>query len=134
MVTPSSAAELFFSDEPSGDATRQAVASLRGYTYQIYASALAWFELKEGEFLWLEVSEDYATVAQDALRAVQVKDTVASGTVTLRSQSVKDAIDGFVDLVERNKDRRVTLRFLTTSSIGWSRSLPTGQTAWRALP
>jgi len=37
---------------PVGDAERQAVASLRGYTYQIAVSALAWIDLDEGDELY----------------------------------------------------------------------------------
>ena len=57
---------------PTGDPERQAVAALRGYAYQLAASALAWVNLSEDEELYLEVAEDYAVVAQEALEAVQV--------------------------------------------------------------
>ena len=63
------------SDQPLGDPSREAVASLRGYAYQLYASALAWLDLGIEEELHLEVAEDYAIAASDALKAVQVKDT-----------------------------------------------------------
>ena len=36
---------------PAEEAGRQAVASLRGYVYQIYQSLAAWRELGEGETL-----------------------------------------------------------------------------------
>lgn len=103
-------------DEPQGDATRQAVASLRGYAYQLYVSALAWLGVDDGEALYLEVAEDYAIAASGALEGVQVKDTI--GSVTLRSEGVRTAIDAYVDLVSRNPNRRVSLRYLTTSQIG----------------
>jgi hypothetical protein len=45
---------------PEGDAARQAVDSLRGYAYQVLASALAWVDIGETERLYLEVAEDYA--------------------------------------------------------------------------
>lgn len=108
---------------PEGDPSRQAIASLRGYAYQIYASALAWLELEDGEELYLEVAEDYAVAAEGALHAVQVKDTAGSGSVTINSEAVRNALDGFVDLVERNAERAITLRFLSTSSIGHERSV-----------
>ena len=57
------------------DTSREAIHALRGYIYQIYHSALAWLELESEEFLFLEVAEDYAKVAQDALNTVQVKET-----------------------------------------------------------
>lgn len=61
--------------EPRGDPRRQAIPALRGYAYQLYVSAVAWLDLGEGQELYLEIAEDYATVAGEALRAVQVKDT-----------------------------------------------------------
>jgi tetratricopeptide (TPR) repeat protein len=105
---------------PIGDPSREAVASLRGYAYQLYASALAWIDLQPGEELFLEVAEDYAVVAADALRAVQVKDTGPS-RVTINAQGVQDTIDSFVDLVVLNPTRRVFVRYLSTSEIGQER-------------
>jgi hypothetical protein len=102
---------------PEGDAARQAVDSLRGYAYQVLASALAWVDLGERDRLYLEVAEDYAVVTQN-LSAVQVKDTAASGSVTLNSSNIREAIGSFVDLVARNSGTPVELRYLTTSNIG----------------
>jgi len=106
------------SDAPQGDVARQAVAALRGYAFQLYGSLLAWLELKDGEELFLEVAEDYAVVAREALKAVQAKETRASGTVTLNTSGVKEAINSFVDLCHRNPERKVSLRYFTTSLIG----------------
>ena len=107
-------------NEPRGDPAAQAIASLRGYAYQLYATALAWLDLRSGQELYLEVAKDYAIVAENALRAVEVKDTQASITINL--QDVRDTFDSFVDLVERNPGREVSLRFLSTSSIGQERN------------
>ena len=103
---------------PEGDASRQAVDSLRGYAYQILATALAWVDIDEHGRIFLEVAKDYATVVNRALRADQVKDTEKSGTVTLNSTSIRAAVAAFVDLVKRNPNLEVDLRFLTTSEIG----------------
>lgn len=103
---------------PIGDVERQAVASLKGYAYQVAAAALAWLDVDETGRIYLEVAEDYATVAQQSLDATQVKDTAGSGSVTLNTEAVRDAVDTFVRLTENNKDRRVQLRYLTTSPIG----------------
>ncbi|WP_035656440.1 hypothetical protein, partial [Bradyrhizobium sp. STM 3809] len=54
--------------------------------------------------------------AQNALRAVQVKNTGTN--VTINSDDIRDAVDAFVDLVERNPEREVHLRFLSTCSVG----------------
>ena len=107
------------SELPQGDPAGQAVASLRGYAYQLYASALAWLTLRDDEVLYLEIAQDYAIAARDALAAVQVKDTQAS--VTIVSEGARQAIDDFVDLVERNPGRPVSLRFLSTAGIGKER-------------
>jgi hypothetical protein len=107
-----------FGDVPEGDPARQAVASLRGYAYQVAVTALAWIDVSENDRIFLEVAEDYATVARDALRAVQVKDTAASGAATLNTPGIRDAVGSFVDLASRNPDRRVMLRYFTTSPIG----------------
>ena len=111
---PGSASQLV----PQGDSARQAVASLRGYAYQALVTALAWLDIDEKNRIYLEVVEDYAVVANNALSAVQVKDTKGSGTATLNSNSVRDAIISFVNLVENNPDFSIHLRFFTTSKIG----------------
>ena len=103
---------------PEGDTARQAVDSLRGYAYQVLAATLAWLDIGENSRLFLEVAEDFATVAKQALDAVQVKDTERSRSVTLNSKDIRDAVATFVDLVAQNPDYQVELRFLTTSDIG----------------
>ena len=103
---------------PQGDTARQAVDSLRGYAYQALATALAWLDIDENGRLFLEIAEDYALMAKQALSAVQVKDTERSGSVTLNSPSVCHAVAAFVDLTERNPAIQVDLRFFTTSEIG----------------
>ena len=103
---------------PEGDAERQAVNSIRGYAYQALAAALAWVDIEEKGRLYLEVAEDYAVVVERAFSAVQVKDTKGSGSVTLNSGNVRDAITSFVDLVGRNPRSTIELRYFTTSEIG----------------
>jgi hypothetical protein len=103
---------------PVGDVERQAVASLRGYAYQVAAATLAWLDLSDDAKLFLEVAEDYATVAQQSLDAVQVKDTAESGSVTLNTEAVREAINAFVVLAANNNDRVLQLRYLTTSPVG----------------
>ena len=108
------------SDIPGGDHATQAVASLRGYAYQLYVSALAWIDLRPDQLLYLEVAKDYAVAAADALRTVEVKDT-PTATVTVNSQDVLDTIDHFVDLIDRNPGKPVSLRFLCTAPISIER-------------
>ena len=101
---------------PLGNPEREAIDSLRGYVYQIYQSALAWTELEDDEFLYLEVAEDFAIVAKGALEAVQVKETARP--VTINSGDITATIDSFVELQEKNPSLKVTVRHLTTSTIG----------------
>ena len=122
---------------PKGDEAREAIDALKGYVYQIYQSALAWIELKPTEFLFMEVAEDFAVVAADALNAVQVKETGHS--VTINSDDIVASIDSFVDLRLKNPELQVRLRHLTTSRIGKEKSskhrigdIPTLET-WRKL-
>lgn len=124
-------------DGIDGDPRRQAVASLRGYAYQLYATSLAWVGLNAGEQLYLEVAEDYAVLSQGALRAVQVRDTAGSEALTLRSASVAKTIESFVDLRRRNPGKPVTIRYLTTSYVSVERAVSdrpegvAGLTYWR---
>lgn len=90
---------------PRGDVGRQAIHALRGYVYEVYASARAWLKLKAGEHLYLEVAEYYAIAYRDALPDVQVKDTPGSGKIMLLTEDVRNEIDTFVDLVFLNTAR-----------------------------
>lgn len=128
---------------PPEDLIRQATASLRGYVYQLHASAAAWLELRVDDDLYLEVAEDFTELLRepgrmdDVLRATQVKDTRESGAVTLNSPDVLAAIESLHRLRAWNPGREVRFVFLTTSRIGQERkdALPSGVaglTAWEA--
>ncbi|QZI68558.1 hypothetical protein K5F93_19350 [Pseudomonas protegens] len=128
---------------PPEDLNRQATASLRGYVYQLHASAAAWLKLKADDELYLEVAEDFTELLRepgrrdDVLRATQVKDTRESGTVTLNSPDVLAAIESLYRLRTCNPGREVRFIFLTTSRIGQERknalsSGVAGLTAWEA--
>lgn len=119
-------------DPVKGDQEREAIASLGGYAYQIAVAALGWLDLQGDDRLHLEVAEDFATASVSALTAVQVKRTGTN--ITLNTQGVRDAIDAYVDLVERNPSRNVDLHYLTTSSVSkesdWGGE--SGLELWRA--
>lgn len=123
--------------KPQGNESREAIASLGGYAYQIYQAALAWIELDTTEFLFLEVAEDYVVTAKEALNAVQVKRTY--NNVTINSDDIVASIDSFVEIQIKQPELEVRLRHLTTSHIGKEKSTndrigdtPT-LTAWRKL-
>jgi hypothetical protein len=127
-------------DLPEEEGARQAIGALRGYAYQLHQSLAAWIDLPEGGALYLEAAEDYATLAVDprsletVLTATQVKDTRESGSVTLNSPNILDAIGRLWSLQNANPGRAVRLTFLTTSPIGHERRnpLPSGQAALEA--
>ena len=54
---------------------RQATEALRGYVYQIYASALAWLDLTENNLLLLEALEQVG----DRKWATSVQEWIADG-------------------------------------------------------
>ncbi|MFC1739251.1 tetratricopeptide repeat protein [Planctomycetota bacterium] len=108
---------------PDDQTKRQAVDSLRGYIYQIYQTLNTWLTLKEDEILLLEVAEDFAVIAKDALRGTQVKDTAGSGSVTLKTKSVSKTIKCLWEFQQANPDRNVYITYLTTSKIGKERGL-----------
>ena len=101
---------------PVGDPAREASHALGGYLYQIHATAVAWARLRPNELLSLEIAEDYAIAADNALEAVQVKATKTP--ITSSSEAVVQTIDSFFQLRAANLDRSVRMQFLTTASIG----------------
>ena len=127
---------------PDVDLARQAIASLRGYVYQLHQSAAAWINLKGNDLLHLEVAEDYSQILHEPgkldqiLEATQVKDTRESGVVNLNSADVLGAIGALFRLQASNPGRKVRLTFLTTSEVGKERKNPlpsgaAGLDAWR---
>lgn len=109
-----------FKTDPKRDATD----SIRGYVYQAYQSVLAWIQLKENEILVLEGSEDFDIHRESSVTTTQVKNV--AGNITLRSQSVIDAINNYWISCERNPDYDVILRFLTTAEAGQEQGNPFG--------
>ena len=107
------------------DRTREATPSIRGYVYQAYQTVLAWLNLTEQEALYLERGEDFDIELGDEVALVQVKNLTA-GSVTLRSPDVLEAIKNYWLHAERNEDRSVYLRFLTTALAGIERGSPFG--------
>lgn len=108
---------------PPEELSRQAVDSLRGYIYQIYQSINAWLRIKDEDILLLEVAEDYAVLAKHSLTSTQVKDTRASGSITLRSNGVIKTITSLRRYQKVNPDKSIHINYLTTSNIGRERQL-----------
>ena len=108
---------------PNFYTTQQAINAIRGYEYQILNAALEWVDLPEECFIYLEVAEDYAHVVKGEIEAVQVKETRGSGSVTLNTPAILQAIESLIVLVACNPKQDVRLRFLTTSSIGREKAI-----------
>lgn len=106
------------------DPKRQALPTLKGFSYQIWQSVYRWVTLKEGEALFLEGAEDIDVLGPGQAETIQVKETKASGTVTLRSQDILDAIAHFWEHQQNNPGITVTFRFLTTAERGYEQSNP----------
>jgi hypothetical protein len=76
------------------DPAREATDTMRGYSYQVLRSVLAWSQLDDDEVLYLEGAEDLDRVRGDEVLVEQVKDTAGSGNVTLRTQGVVEELLG----------------------------------------
>ena len=115
---------------PENEGKRQAIDPLRGYAYQIHQTASAWIDLSDNEELHLEIAEDYAKILKtntgvfSALEATQIKDTSESGSVTLNSNDVINAIKKLFDLRRLNPNKKIKINFLTTSQIGKEKDNP----------
>jgi len=98
------------------DPGRQAVASLAGYSYQLWHSLLAWLTLSFDERLQLEGNEDIDVLRGTAASTTQVKRV--SKAMTLRSEDAVEAINNFWNARERNPSVRLTFKFLSTAEAG----------------
>ena len=105
---------------------RQAVATLKGFSYQIWQTVLRWLSLKDDEAIFLEGAEDIDVLGPGQAETVQVKETAGSGPITLRSQDVVLAITHFWEHQLANPDITITFRFLTTAERGCERPNPFG--------
>lgn len=100
---------------------RQAIHSLGGYAYQIFQTVLAWQNLKSDDLLFIEVSEDYAVVARDAIESAQVKDV--AGSLSLGQQESAKPLNALWDLRANNPGKQCRLTFLTTQNTCQEKSL-----------
>lgn len=100
------------------DQNREATSSIRGYVYQAYQSVLAWMRLKEEDVLYLEAAEDFDIHETNSVIVTQVKNTEGSGSITLRSKDVVEAINNYWRHKQSNPDRTIRFRFLTTAIPG----------------
>ncbi len=105
----------------ANDPGREAVASMRGYSYQILRSIETWLDLSDDEELYLEGAEDLDRSLHSQVTTEQVKDTIGSGTLTLRNGNAIAAISNFWQHRKRNPGSAIKFRYLTTSAVGTER-------------
>jgi hypothetical protein len=106
------------------DPAREATASMRGYASQIWRSVLIWVRLQDSDRIYLEGAEDIDLIHGSAAETTQVKAT--AGNITLRSPDVIEAINNAWLNQDRNLDRQIRYRFLSTASIALEQSDPLG--------
>ena len=97
------------------DASRQAVPTLKAFSYQIWQSLLSWVSLDEATLLVLEGAEDLDLLGPGQSETVQVKTSTAP--VTLRSAAIQEAISHYWEHQQANSDRHVVFRFLTIAEL-----------------
>ena len=107
------------------DPKRQAPDALRGYLYQAWQALHAWLDLKDEQVLYLEGAEDFDVIDDSSGKPVQVKDT--SANITLRTQSVTDAICHYWKLSKAHFDKSIEFKYLTRASITCEKSSPFGK-------
>lgn len=96
------------------DKRRQAFASLDGYAYQIWRSVFEWLTLDGDEALDLEGNEDIDRLRPGEATTIQVKHTARP--LSLRSDSVIQAIGNYWSASDRNSSKRLRMRFLSTAN------------------
>jgi len=118
----------------ASDPARQAIASLRGYDYQIWRSVEAWVSLKEGEALYLECAEDFYRQSPDGITATQVKYSPAP--ISLGNRSIRQAILNYWKLRKDNPQQlALRFQFLSRGAVTKEKGNPLGDKAgiglWR---
>ncbi len=95
---------------------REAIATLLGYSYQVWVSIDQWFALSAKQVLFLEGAEDIDRVSTLDANTVQVRHT--QGSISLNTAYAKKAIKQYWDTKEREVDgREIHYTYLTTSEI-----------------
>jgi len=103
---------------------RQAVPTLKAFSYQIWQSLLRWVSLDETSVLVLEGAEDIDLLGPGTAETIQVKTTAEP--VTLRTAAVQEAISNYWEHKQANPDCDLVFRFLTTAERGKERPNPFG--------
>lgn len=112
VVCPTTKPEV--PQELPADATRQAVASIRGVVYQLWWSIDAWLRLKTpDEVIYLEGAEDLDRASALEAVAQQVKSEVDG--ISLNNQRALKALENFWTLRCREVARTVEFHYISTA-------------------
>ncbi len=103
---------------------RQAVPTLKGFTYQIWQSVLRWVSLDDTGVIFLEGAEDLDVLQPHQTETIQVKATAEN--ITLQSTAVQEAIVHYWQHQHANPNDVLYFRLLTTSERGRERGNPFG--------
>lgn len=103
---------------PQDQRKRQALSSLAGYAHQILAALDGWMRVRGDGILLIEVAEDYAVLARDAVEMTQVKRVDPTSEISLGRKDARDAIISLWQFAEANPTVDVRLQFLTTAQVG----------------
>lgn len=97
---------------------------LEGTSTKSIKPCFNWLDLIEKPewAIFIEAAEDFDVHAKDGTSVNQVKDTKASGSITLGSPSARTAIANFLELSAKNS-LPFEYRYLTTSDIGREQAL-----------
>lgn len=124
QITPNPADNLPIVSELVAEPSRQAVPLFRGIDYQIWQTVLAWIGLGENELLVVEGSEDFDVLNQTSATSNQIKNLATP--ISLRSESVCDALRNFWVTRHRNPARAINLRLITTADFAAEAGEPFG--------
>lgn len=103
---------------------REALGAMGGYNYQIWRSIESWLTLPANEVLFLEGAEDIDRVGASETTTVQVKQRQDS--LSLNSESARDAIRNFWTTTTRSPERRISFVYLSTSDLALERNAQFG--------
>jgi hypothetical protein len=103
--------------------SRQAVPTLKGYTYQIWQSVLQWLELEDNQQIFLEGAEDIDLLIEpNQAKIIQVKATAT--VVTLGLATTSEVINNFWEHQQKNPSIQIVFKYLTTSERGFEQGNP----------
>lgn len=103
---------------------RKASHVIKGFIYQFCLSLDAWMKLGENELLILEGAEDLEIQKRDSIDTIEVKHVKSK--VSLNSDDIQKAIVNFWTYREKNPEKQIRFRFISTSLPRQEQSSPFG--------